>query len=74
MDTGLIFPDYFMFVTSCGGTQEDRFADSWNCLLLLIARIGRKIRRFDKVRGNGSFYGNEGVDFTLPRKTSQVRP
>ena len=74
MDIGLIFPNYCIFDTSCGGTQEDRHASCWKCLLLLIVSVGRKIRQCDKkMRGNGIFYGREGVDFTLPRKTSQVR-
>ena len=50
MDTGLIFPDYFMFVTSCGGTQEDKHAHDWMCAYKRVATDGRKIHRLVKVR------------------------
>ena len=50
MDNRLIFLYYLMFVIRSGGTQEDKHADDWKCLYKRVARVGRKIHRFVKVR------------------------
>ena len=50
MDNRLIFLYYLIFVIRSGGTQEDKHADDWKCLFKRVARVGRKIHRFVKVR------------------------
>ena len=46
----MIFLYYLIFVIRGGGTQEDKHADDWKCLYKRVARVGRKIHRFVKVR------------------------
>ena len=50
MDNRLIFRYLDLFVIRSGGTQEDKHADDWMCLYKRVARVGRKIHRFVKVR------------------------
>lgn len=44
MDIRLIFLNYLVIVTRCGGTQEDRHADDWKSLFKRVASLSRKIR------------------------------
>ena len=46
----MIFPYYLIIVIRSGGTQEDRYAVDWKRLYKRVARDGRKIRHFVKVR------------------------
>ena len=50
MDNRLIFRYLVVFVIRSGGTQEDKHADDWMCLYKRVARAGRKIHQFVKVR------------------------
>ena len=46
----MIFLYYLIIVIRSGGTQEDKHADDWKCLFKRVARAGRKIHQFVKVR------------------------
>ena len=46
----MIFLYFLVFVIRSGGTQEDKHADDWKCLFKRVARAGRKIHQFVKVR------------------------
>ncbi len=44
----MIFPYYGLFDNRSGGTQEERHASERKSLFKRVARVGRKIRQFDK--------------------------
>ena len=46
----MIFRYLVVFVISSGGTQEDKHAHDWKCAYKRVARAGRKIHQFVKVR------------------------
>ena len=74
MDIGLIFPNRLIIVTRSGGTQEDRHASLLDMLVEARSQfeLENPLKRFN-VRSQGTFYGREDVDFTLPRKASLSR-